>query len=116
MIPLMADRRDQRRELHTTLKGRGARYSPGAAFMRRPAKDRLRRPRTVVYSMRVPGAAYLDGLRDAMTALAVSDVREGPVLADTVEKLVSRSERVTSPKFDLIELPLLNAMRLGDGL
>jgi hypothetical protein len=37
-------------------------------------------------------------------------------LADTVEKRVCRSGAGTAAKFDLIERPLLNATRSGDGL
>jgi hypothetical protein len=42
--------------------------------------------------------------------------RVGLLRVDTVEKLVWRSGASTAAKFDLIEWPLLNATRSGDGL
>ena len=52
--------------------------------------------------------------RTGMTAMGRNALR--PLLADSVEKLDSRPERSMLPKFDLIERPLLNATRTGDGL
>src|SRR5206468_12642977 len=52
----------------------------------------------------------------ALNRLAKTDRIDAQVLADTVEKLISRSRKVTSPKFDLIRRPLLNATCLADGL
>ena len=37
-----------------------------------------------------------------------------PLSADTVEKLVWRSGRISRPKFGLIKRPLLNATQSGD--
>jgi hypothetical protein len=39
-----------------------------------------------------------------------------PLVAYSVEKLASPSGAGTAAKFDLIEWPLLNATRSGDGL
>jgi hypothetical protein len=49
-----------------------------------------------------------------MTAMERNALR--PLLADTVEKLVWLRGAGTAAKFDLIEWPLLNATRSGDGL
>jgi len=47
---------------------------------------------------------------------AIERASEGQVMADTVEKLISPSRRVTAQKIDLVERPPLNATRSGDGL
>ena len=51
---------------------------------------------------------------DGSGSLAAVDDR--PLPAYSVEKLVWRSGAGTAAKFDLIERPLLNATRSGDGL
>jgi hypothetical protein len=50
------------------------------------------------------------------TSVTGPEDRQWRVWVDSVEKLDSRPERLMLPKFDLIERPLLNATRTGDGL